>query len=352
MFCSKCGNQLPDGAAFCPQCGSKLSEELAAAPTSAEPQKSEADSAAPEKPKKKKSKKLPIILGVAAVAIAVFFFTSMGGGTNYKATVRAYTPYAQSQGIPHTCGQVFDRYLSNAVWSVRESGGGAYVEINGTAKGTDKELATTVWVETEGDGAKLKPSTLKLGEEYLTKNAFFALFVAYDQQDEDLSHFDELMDEVNLALGQSKLTGTFFDPATGVSFCYPDGWATLDTNEYVIANLYSPRNTANHRAIFEVGMTGDFYDVFSEDEAAVRDAVNSAGDYTFLDYGDAILGDIPAKALRCQKKGLNGDEIEVSFWYTDGEEVYKVSCTYSDLPSASAIYEPIFQAILESYSVW
>lgn len=79
MFCSKCGNQLPDDATFCPRCGAKLSQEPATVSTPAEPQKSKADSVAPEPPKKKKSKKLPILLGVAVALFFIFvIFPGMG----------------------------------------------------------------------------------------------------------------------------------------------------------------------------------------------------------------------------------------------------------------------------------
>ena len=30
MFCSKCGNQIQDGAAFCPSCGNKVGETTSA----------------------------------------------------------------------------------------------------------------------------------------------------------------------------------------------------------------------------------------------------------------------------------------------------------------------------------
>ena len=42
MFCPKCGNQIPDGAAFCPKCGNKFANKPAPAPA--------AHAAAPAKP--------------------------------------------------------------------------------------------------------------------------------------------------------------------------------------------------------------------------------------------------------------------------------------------------------------
>lgn len=351
MFCPKCGNQLPDEAAFCPKCGSKLSEVEFAEATSSKTEKATPmpQKDAEAKPKKRSTKfKVGVLLGVVALLVLLIALCSGGDEEiDYKATVRAYKPYAESQGISYTCGQVFDQYLSNAAWTVRESDGGANVDINGTAKGTDEELAVTIQVDMMGGSARFTTGPVKLGGEELSENAFFALFVACDQQDEDLSHIGELIAEVDLALGGGELLGTFTDLATGVSFRYPEWWVDPGTSsEYEIASLLSPRNNANHRAQFKVSRTFDAHGVFSGDAAAVQASVNEIG--TFLDYGDAMLGDVPAKVLSYQMPGLNGDDTVVSFWYTDGQEVYQVACSYSD--SASALYGPIFQAIMESYT--
>ena len=62
MFCSNCGNQLPDGTKFCNNCGAQLSanESPAAAPSAAQK--------APEKAAKKK----PNIIVVLAVVLCAF----------------------------------------------------------------------------------------------------------------------------------------------------------------------------------------------------------------------------------------------------------------------------------------
>lgn len=62
MFCSNCGNQLPDGTKFCNNCGAQLSanESPAAAPSAAQK--------APEKAAKKK----PNIIVILAVVLCAF----------------------------------------------------------------------------------------------------------------------------------------------------------------------------------------------------------------------------------------------------------------------------------------
>lgn len=107
MFCPKCGNQLPDGAAFCSQCGNKIAEtpvapvaeapvapvvEAPVAPveTPAQPAYeapvyaapvAPATSAAPAQPPKKKGKGLLIaiiaIVAALAVAAGALYFTGV-----------------------------------------------------------------------------------------------------------------------------------------------------------------------------------------------------------------------------------------------------------------------------------
>lgn len=347
MFCHKCGNQLSDDAAFCPKCGTKLNTNANEQSVSVQP-KQQTDNTAPVTPKKKKSKKLPLIIAavIAVVVIAVLALSNGGGDIDYKATVRAYKPYAESQGLNYTCGEVLDKYISNAEWNVNESEDSAYVDISGIASGTDKEMDVTVHVKTAGDHANFDSISVKLNGEELSDNAFFALFVAYDGNDSDLSQIDELISEVDLALRGGELTGVFTDDVTGISFRYPEWWAILESaSDLEIVDMISSRNNAYHRATLKVFETADVFGVFSGDETYVKESVN--GLHTFLDYGDAMLGDVPAKALRYQTSGLNGDDIIVSFYYTIGGDVYCISCSYS--VSAAAIYEPIFEAIVESY---
>lgn len=124
----------------------------------------------------------------------------------------------------------------------------------------------------------------------------------------------------------------------------------MDTpSEYEIVKMISPRNNGNHVASFSVTLSldSDPFGVFTGDEAFVIDSVNEY--HTFLDYGDVMLGDLPAKALRYQTAGLNGDDVVIAFGYTVGEDVYWVTCSYAE--STSAIYECLFQAMIESYAV-
>lgn len=359
MFCHKCGTQIAEGADFCHKCGTKVvytdtvqrSVDASAPIIEQQTDPSQQPSSVSMEISTKKKSTLPIIVGIIGVVVVavVLVVLNWGGKVDYKATVRAYTPYATSQGIPYACGEVFDQYIPDADWKVRESGDVHYVDISGIAKGTDREMTVTVQVETEEDRAVMKPTSVKLDGIELSENTFFALFVAYDEKDNDLSRIEDLISEVDFALRGGELSGVFSDEATGISFCCPDWWAELETTgEYEIVDMISPRNCESHITTFKVSMTFDVLDVFSGDESAVKKSLGE--DCTFLSYGDVMLGDMPAKTLTYQTKGLNGnDDIVVTFWYMIGEDVYRVACSYA--ASTSAIYEPIFQAIMESYTI-
>ena len=359
MFCHKCGAQIAEGADFCHKCGAKViytnlaqqSADVPAPTIELQTGTTQQPLLTPMEVSTKRKLKLPIIIGAVVVVILAAAFVALNweGKTDYEAVVKAYTPYANSQGMPYTCGEVFDQYILNAAWNVRESDGGAYVEISGIANGAGKKMTVTVQVEAEKDQATMKPVSVTLDGEDLTENAFFALFVAYDEKDDNLLNIEELISEVDLALHGGELLGKFSDEATGISFCYPDWWAELQTTgEYEIVKLISPRNSEKHIATFNVMATFDVLEVFTGDEAVVKNSLGE--DCTFLNYGDVMLGDIPAKALSYQAKGLNGDnDIVVTIWYMIGENVYRVAGSYA--ASTAAVYGPILQAIMESYTV-
>ena len=89
MFCTKCGNQIPDGSAVCPICGAQL-----AAPQPAPQPAPQAAPVAPVAPAQKSKKvggsKLPIIIGAAAavVVLVVVLVLLLSGGP--KSVVKKY----------------------------------------------------------------------------------------------------------------------------------------------------------------------------------------------------------------------------------------------------------------------
>lgn len=269
MFCSKCGTKVVDGARFCQKCGAKLILDEPVAQPAAESSANSANqtvSIPKEASVKENSKKLPIIIGAAVLVVLAVIFIAMNweGKTDYEATVRAHAPFANSQGLPYTYGEVFDKYIPDAKWEVRESGNGAHVDINGEAEGTDAEMAITIKVsldEKDPDLASISPESVSVsGDKSPTKDEavrfLLAMFVAYDEGDKDLSDFSRRLDEVGLTTqGDVSLTETFTDIDSGISFQYPSGWTILDSpNEFKIAEMLDSQNTADHVATLNVDL--------------------------------------------------------------------------------------------------
>lgn len=200
MFCQKCGTQLSDGATFCHKCGAKLTAEVApqAAPVQAAPQV--APQAAPVQvmPPQKKSKKKFFIIGGIILAVIIVIVVAMGSGggssINYVATVQAHKPY-NSQGMPYTYGEVFEKYLSNIVWEANETDTGADVLIDGIGTGTDMQVTFTITVTPNPDNpesVKITPKSAvangtTLSTEDEVSQIFYILFSAYSEDIEDFA---------------------------------------------------------------------------------------------------------------------------------------------------------------------
>lgn len=198
MFCPKCGTKALDGATFCQKCGAKLTAgdtvQQAAASTSV--QHTQTSNASPDTPKKKKSKKLPIIIGAVALAIVAVIVIAMNwdGKIDYEATVRAHQPFV-SQGTSLTYGEVLDKYITPPDWKVRHSGEVNYVDISGKAKGTDNELVVTIKVTedpSDPDLASISPESVTIdGKKSPTQNDavefLLAMFLMYEEGYDNIS---------------------------------------------------------------------------------------------------------------------------------------------------------------------
>ena len=215
MFCHKCGAQIAEGAAFCQKCGTKLivdapTEQSAAVPSVSPTQQ---PNPTPANTSKKKSK-LPIIIGVIAAVVIlaiVFVVFNWEGKTDYVATVWAYEPFANSQGLPYTCGEVFDKYIPDSTWNVRKSGNAHCVDISGTAQGLNQKIVITMEVSEDSKDpniASITPVAVTVdGKELDGQNTvdifFLSLFVAYDEKMDDLSDFGNVLLSVENSLSEN-----------------------------------------------------------------------------------------------------------------------------------------------------
>lgn len=151
----------------------------------------------PNKAQKKNTRKLTVVIVsvTLTIIIGLFIICNWHGKTDYAATVREYEPFAVSQGLEYTCGEVFDKYIIDSEWSVRESDETYYVDISGTAKGTDNCLAITISVTANSDAN----DTVSMRPESVTINGvvsdrrndavkfILGMFLMYDEKYDNIS---------------------------------------------------------------------------------------------------------------------------------------------------------------------
>lgn len=350
MFCPKCGTKAIEGAEFCQKCGAKLITDSAVQPTPISPvqhiQSQSADLSA-----KKKSKKLPIILGavVLVVAAIIFIVLNREDKIDYEANVRAYTPYANSQGLPYTCGEVFDKYIPDAKWTVREEGkDAAVVDVSGTPKGMDTEIRISLRMEINGDQFLVRSISVDLDGEDVSEDVFFAFFVAYDEKLGDLSSLNQLLS------GEIELTEEYTDEAEGFSFNHPSDWTFNDmvdygtyTDQFGFTPLcqiaqYSPYTVIAVYKSSDAGLVEAFSDE-TEFLTAFGYAVEAVSE---IELSAADLDGIPAKRISYVMMETSSVQ---DYIYIMGGTVYKVQLTCAkDTAGSNAA---LFTAIMDSYTI-
>lgn len=188
-------------------------------------------------PQKKKIPKWPFFVGGGAVVVVlalilVVIFGDIGKPKyDYEATLRAYTPYADSQGLPYTFGEVMDKYLEDAAWDVDEKEDGqAVVTVSGTLKGFGEEAVVTYSLTPNPEDS----GKFKFMNEGVTVNSeksswdgasgwfLTALYDAYESGDEELADLTGLL--VAPGIHEPELTETYTNEDAGISFKYPKAW--------------------------------------------------------------------------------------------------------------------------------
>lgn len=235
---------------------------------------------------------------------------------------------------------------------------GAKLIVDDTVQQTDISTPTQQTQPSTYNGSSDTPKKKKLGKLPIILGAVALVIVAIVIA----ANFDDLLkrgeqaqrDEEYIAAqkqsSDAKLSESYINEKAGISFDYPAGWVVLDSdNEFEIVELIDSKNNADSIASFKVSCSLDQnpLGVFTGDEASVRDAVNENA--TFIKFGDTLIGEAPAKGVTYQKSGLKGDDIVTNFWYVIGDDVYQITCSYS--ASTADAYEPIFDAIMASYTI-
>lgn len=363
MFCPKCGTKALDGATFCQKCGAKLivNDATQQAATSTPVQPTQSQNVPLDAAKKKKSKKLPIIIGAVALVIVAVIVIAMNwnGEIDYEATVRAHQPFNVTQGLPYTYGEVLDKYISSPNWKVRKSGDVNYVDISGKAKGTDNELVVTIKVTEDPrdpDLASIAPESVTIdGEKSPTKNDatrfLLAMFTAYDERANNLS---DLLSGTQVEVS---LTKTYLNETDGIAFKYPSDWTVMEGTELyettlddtAIVCLYAPEGFGSASNVL-VNRTQADYTLFDYSKADFEQEFSAMFDkISVTDLSNVNIDGVPALELRLIINTEAGPLIVVRYYYIVGNFTYVISGSahQSDIDSDGRIID----AIMESYTI-
>jgi len=396
-FCHKCGTKADDDAIICSNCGERLilddTEQQTIAPVqpqmnNIQPNKPQSQvnniqSSVPQ-PQRRKSYKLPIILGITVFVIVAFIVAIglSGGNIDYTATVKTHKPFAVSQNLPYTYNEVFEKYIDSPVWKVRESGKDtAYVDISGTVKGTKIDLVITIKVAPNpdnSDGVLIRPNSVTVnGEKSSTENDtvefVLAMFSAYDKKIEDLSDLPSIINAIGLsskskssdsanssdllsaenshtqsATQKIELSETYSSEFAGITFNYPSDWIAAETiTAYNVAEIVDSKNSTAKFSVNDMNAITPFGDI-AEDEESIRKAISEYDGGKLIKFEEVKISEVPAKCVTYQSSGSKGATINRCYWYSSNGS-YTISCSYA--ASEADEYEPIFDAIINTYTI-
>ncbi len=144
MFCSKCGNENTDDAAFCKSCGENLKNK-----------------GSDKTDKKSKSKKVTIGSIITGVALLVYVAGIIfNGTTDYVTTLKTTQPLT-GEGLTYTYNDVFSDLIEDVEWKSYKDDGTQCVDVSGTMKGTDEEVVFTFTLEKISESSDLVSIELK-----------------------------------------------------------------------------------------------------------------------------------------------------------------------------------------------
>ena len=187
MFCQKCGTKNDETAVFCSKCGNSFKNEAVASVT-------QTLSPVIGTKKTKSKKKWFFILAAVVVIVIIVGIIASDDSDTYLEAVSTHQPFT---AMSYTYGNVLTKYLASPSWKVRKSGNIGYVDISGTAKGTNRNMIVTVSVTP--DPIPERPNRVRISTESLTidgrrspssrdaQEFLMRMFTAYDRGSDDIS---------------------------------------------------------------------------------------------------------------------------------------------------------------------
>lgn len=150
------------------------------------------------------------------------------------------------------------------------------------------------------------------------------------------------------------LTQTYQDKEEGFSFMYPADWEATDDPDALVQLMSG--NTFGIRAVFSINKS-EYYDestFYATKEEFQADIAASADDnlsnIEVTDLTDITLQGYPAQ--KAAWKCINTDGIHfitINYYYILDTDLYVVSCMV--IEDSFSQYEPIFDAIMDSYTI-
>ncbi len=369
MFCPKCGMKAVDGGVFCQKCGERLivdeNKQSTTGTTSVKQAYSQIHNSSVDIPKKKKTRKFLIILGIIVLAVAAMAVASgiWDGETDYIATVKEHKPFEKNQGLDGTFADVLEQYMVSPAWEVRESGDIHYVDISGIIKETDYVLAVTIKVSPDPDDADrayIRPESIVFNnKENLSINGteefLHNMFSAYNKGCKDLSGLLSGTESQGILLSE-----TYTDDEEGFSFHYSSTWIPVSEEEYT--SQFGNIGDEEYPLIVLVNENGDLPEENIGIMVSRFDSAQDHIDYLFIDdeqfaagFDDDVtvkhtstteVDGVAAREITYLDKNGNGCQ---SYFYAVGSVFYRIDFGYKEESAGSK--QKFFDAVIGSYKI-
>lgn len=282
-------------------------------------------------------------------------------------TVKTYALFGSNYAFSATCGNVFDKYISSAEWGVSESGDTGYVNISGTIKGTAKKVRIVFGVMADPDEAghaSVMPISAQIGDAELGSEEdivdfLYFMFEAYEEGYNDVSELADLVEFINRE-GRVELSETYSNEIEGIQFKYPNAWEMVeadttniitDFNWNVITVMTNDvQNTQQFSAsilVMKVENSSELIEQLFVSDQEYMEIFGDEGDEV-IDTSIVDIDGISGRVVEYIEYGED-DDFYRTYLYGIDSDLYMIF--FRCLNSQAKLYKPVFDAIMDSYSI-